>query len=1015
MKAVCVSALLALCFLPPVCAQRQMIVFDHFNEDGGLPNNSINQIYQDRDGILWMPSFDGLVRYDGYTFTSFRRIHADPATLSDNNVRSVAEDHCGRLWVGTIGSGLNVSDRNKQHFHRLTPPQMGRPGVRSKTIRAIIEDPQHNIWIAGDEGLEIIRYEDSVALPGASMQQVAAGINRLGTPVSFHLDDQQRMWVATTRGLAVYGIADSSLLTPDDVPWLPRHDINDIDQAPDGSIWISARKEGPRFYYLGRDDTTFRPFTDIDLLSASRSALFVFDLDGRIWITVFGEQAYGYDFRDSTVFLISSDNSNIPDERFLRAPSVDHQGNIWIPGAGCYRYNYPRGMFQHLHRFGFHQASTAIASFGDEMWFAYRENGIVRHDLKTGAEQLLTTNTPGPSRLTSDHVAAITGLSNGLIAMAGFGSLMLHDPNTGVTTSTFASGTNRSLLEDQRGRLWMGGIRGLYQFTRSGTLLQMYSLPERFGDGRNFVQGIQADHNGHIWFGTSIKGISRLDPESGEITQYLPETTPGLQTDKVIDLAYANRQMWIGTNAGLVRLDIDTGVFTTYGLQHGIANDHITAVLWTPTGLWMTTYGGVSHFDPATERFSNYNVASGLANRTYYPRCKLLGQDGTVYFGGTQGVDYFKPAELRERADDLSVHLVRFSVDQTEIPFTEIIPGQAMDLRHHDDVLEIEFAAREYATPEYVEYAYRITGLSDRWVHLGSARRALIANLKPGDYVFMARARLPHQDWSPGILQIPLRVAPPFWATWWFRLLAISVIVAAVLGYVRFRERKIREREERKKEVERAMIDLERRALLAQMNPHFIFNAMNSIQQFVAARDIEGALKYLSKFSRLLRFVLSISRENKITLIDEITMIQDYLELERMRFPDKFEYTVDIDQSLDVHTLEIPPFLIQPQVENAIRHGLMNKGVDGRLLVAIERQNGHLKVTVEDNGIGREAARQLRAQSSFNRRSQGLSIVEERLRHINQNNIPHNLQITDLYHPDRTPRGTRVEIFVELD
>ncbi|MDX1407884.1 MAG: histidine kinase, partial [Saprospiraceae bacterium] len=739
------------------------------------------------------------------------------------------------------------------------------------------------------------------------------------SPVAFHLDDQQRMWIATTRGLAVYHIPDSTLLTPDDASWLPRYDINDIDQAPDGTIWISARKSGPRFYYLRKDTEQFHPFPQISPLSASRSALFTFDLDGRMWVAVFGEQAYGYDFRDSTVFLVSSDNSNIPDERFLRAPTVDHQGNIWIPGAGCYRYNYPRGIFHHLHSFDFHQSNTAIASFDDMMWFGYREHGIVRHDIHTGAEQRLTTGSPDPSRLTSDHVAAILRLSNGLVAMAGFGSLMLHDPESGITRSIPATGTNRSLYEDSRGLLWLGGIRGLYQFTLTGTLQHLFSLPARFGDTRNFVQGIQEDHNGHIWFGTSIKGICRLDPGSGEILQFLPETTPGLHTDKVIDLAYANRQLWIGTNAGLVRLDIETGTFTTFSLEHGIANDHITALLWTPAGLWMSTYGGISHFDPATERFTNYNVASGLANRTYYPRCKLLKEDGTVYFGGTQGVDYFKPSELRERPDDLSVHLVRFSVDQVEVPSAEIRPGQVMAFNHNDDVLEIEFAAREYSTPEYVEYAYRIEGLSERWVNLGSARSALIANLKPGDYTFMARARLPYQDWSPRALQIPMRVAPPFWATWWFRLLATVAIVSAVGFYIRFRERKIRLREERKKEVERAMIDLERRALLAQMNPHFIFNAMNSIQQFVAARDIEGALKYLSKFSRLLRFVLSISRENKITLIDEITMIQDYLELERMRFPDKFEYTVDIDGSLDVHTLEIPPFLIQPQVENAIR------------------------------------------------------------------------------------------------
>ena len=225
----------------------------------------------------------------------------------------------------------------------------------------------------------------------------------------------------------------------------------------------------------------------------------------------------------------------------------------------------------------------------------------------------------------------------------------------------------------------------------------------------------------------------------------------------------------------------------------------------------------------------------------------------------------------------------------------------------------------------------------------------------------------------------------------------------------------VENRQKKESDISRQIMELEKRALQAQMNPHFIYNSMNSIQQFIIVHDVEGAMKYLTRFSRILRTVLNMSAQSRIPLYEEIKLIEDYLELENMRFPDKFTYEIIVAPELNIHSAEIPPFFIQPQVENAIRHGLLKKSTSGHLSVEIKKDGESLLIIVEDNGIGRVASQQLKYADAKTHVSKGLSIVEERLRHMHSTNGHQPFKITDLYDPAKQPLGTRVEITLPMD
>jgi sensor histidine kinase YesM len=184
--------------------------------------------------------------------------------------------------------------------------------------------------------------------------------------------------------------------------------------------------------------------------------------------------------------------------------------------------------------------------------------------------------------------------------------------------------------------------------------------------------------------------------------------------------------------------------------------------------------------------------------------------------------------------------------------------------------------------------------------------------MKPGNYIFHAKATSIDGIDSAEELVIPIRVIPPFYSTVWFRILASCAFFGLIIGYFKYREHTIKEKDKKEAEINHKLNELEKRALQAQMNPHFIYNSMNSIQQFMLAHDVEGAMKYLTRFSRILRTVLNMSAENRIPLSDEIKLIEDYLELENMRFPDKFDYDIKISPDINIHSIEIPPSLFNP-------------------------------------------------------------------------------------------------------
>lgn len=1002
-------------------AQPDIIRFQRLTDEEGLPNNLFREVIQDHQGVLWMAGLNGVASYDGYNVKSFRHSHIDSTSISGNNITAIFEDSKGRLWLGVKGYGINVSDDAKSVFKQIGFP-LGQTDMMLMTVTDLAEDTTGGIWVATNMGPFIIR-EDKNQFVLESFTTVfghlfpdhtSKNLNALKT------DRHGHIWMGTTSGLYRFDPFKNILHSPKDFQGLPASEVQDIEIDREGKLWISCAQEGPRLYFTTLESMLFKPMNKIPFLSSGREIQFTFDLDNRMWALVFGEQAYGFDFRDSTLFLQTRSNSDISHERFFRTPFVDHSGNTWLPCEGFYIYPYPKGINTYLHPFAFHQSNSCIYGTEDDLWFAYREKGIVRLDQTTGEVVHYSSEGQQGLHIPVDHVQDILKLRNGNYIIVGFSNIAVMNPEGLVIRSHSVNGTNRAAYQDSEGRIWIGGYHGLYLFSETNGVLDTIQ-PSSAQAGGVFIQTIVEDSKGRMWFASDVHGLCMYDPKTEEVRQFIPTEgdTLSFPSLTVLDIVLGqNDLLWAATDVALVRFDLHSFAITSYDRSDGLGNDFISAVVCADNGwIWMSTHSGISAFDPVREQFVNYGRHDGLSNFSYYSRSSYYSDSGVLYFGGKNGVDYFHPDSLRDNPTAPKMFLSSLTINNDRIiggySLKDFTAG--LELSYTDKLLEFEFAGLHFAAQEDVRYMYRMEGIHDDWIDLGQQRTVLFSGLRPGKYVFHAKAITGDQIWSEEELMIPITISPPFYATTWFRIIITLILLGLLYTIINARERSIKRKDKAEAEVNRKIVELERRALQAQMNPHFIYNSMNSIQQFMIIHDIEGAMKYLTKFSRILRTVLNISAQNRIPLADEITLIKDYLELENMRFPNKFTYDIQVSPDINIHAVDIPPFFIQPQVENAIRHGLLKKSSQGHLSIAITSDEGHLYIIVEDNGIGREASRKTKFNDTIVNESKGLAIVKERLSHLSPTNGFTPFKIIDLYTLDHTPAGTRVEIILPID
>lgn len=501
---------------------------------------------------------------------------------------------------------------------------------------------------------------------------------------------------------------------------------------------------------------------------------------------------------------------------------------------------------------------------------------------------------------------------------------------------------------------YIGTLNGLYLVKKDRS--QVYAgAPVPFLQKR--ISSITGSKDGTLWIASYDAGI--IGYKNGRVTAAV-NTSHGLTSNICRNLFSDNNILWVCTDKGLNKVDLQKPGYpvTRYTADDGLGSDVINTVFADGSTIYVGTASGMSIFDEAKT-----NVTDGC--RLYLLAVMNSGKD---------------------RIKDTSDLIVPYS----------------------DKQIRFEFAAISYRSAGHITYQYRLNGLDGFWRNT-KENFLEYPTLPSGSYMLELKAV---NKFGIDSHKIYLRfiVATPFWQSAWFYAIIIFVFLAITWIFVSLRIRGIRRRQQEKEMLGKRMMEMEHIALQSQMNPHFIFNCLNSIQQYIFDKDIYLANKYITDFANLIRLTLHHSAQSYISLSDEINYLSNYLSLEKLRFKEKMDYSIETDPALDTKTTFIPPMLIQPYVENSIRHGLRPQ-TDGKGHIKIQLlpTGSKLTVCIEDNGIGREKAMQYKTREHIEYQSRGMSLTADRIRLINsihKDNI--QIEVIDLKDDQGQALGTRV-------
>jgi hypothetical protein len=444
--------------------------------------------------------------------------------------------------------------------------------------------------------------------------------------------------------------------------------------------------------------------------------------------------------------------------------------------------------------------------------------------------------------------------------------------------------------------------------------------------------------------------------------------------------------------------------------------------------LWMSAISGIGIFDTKKNESRYLALEEDMltgSNQDYSPCYKL--RNGDFVIGKATGFYTLSPDDVLKETRPPQIVVSNFIVFGKQEKAGEnnilkkIAPGsKEISLNYNENVFSLEFAAIHYGKPEDNRHMYMLEGYDKGWHKAGFDRKISYYNVPPGRYVMKLKASNNRGRWVEQDTDII--ISPAWWNTWWFRIVAAFTVFASFYAIIRSRvqsrfksQLQRSENEKQLSALQHKTTELEMYALRSQMNPHFIFNSLNSINRFILQNNKDLASEYLTKFSKLVRLIFHNSQTALITIDSEMEALQLYLELEALRFDYHFDFNIAIQQDLDISALKVPPLIIQPFVENAIWHGLMHKEEKGHIEIGLIVENDLLVCRIKDDGIGRKKAAELKGNSKNTHKSMGMRITADRIALLQRQKLIHNtIQINDLVLADGSAGGTEIIIKLPL-
>ena len=779
--------------------------FDHLSVENGLSNNSVMCMLQDREGYMWFGTNDGLNKYNGHTFTTFKPNLNDPAhSFQNNQIYHLCEDHTNRLWVATLGGlhevdkqtgrvtphpihAVNADKWNYQHsvyedsqhvlwvstlgglaryepaLHRFTLYPVPQPMASIKTV---FEDPEHRFWVATYEGLYL--FDRATGRFTLVPTLVAAGVAQ-PTFIAFYLDPQQVLWLGTsTTGCGLYRLDLRRQ------PWHlePYHPekapisytfLNSIHSDANGIIWVATTTGLVRINPKTNQVFTYHPDPDAPTGISSNFVQTVYhDRAGTLWVgTDNGIDRQAVNNKPFMTYQArhSHSTANLLENKVV-ALLPDTSGHFWI--------------------------STGFS--------------VYKPATGNGPPPLLPPEKLGATSQFKNFTQAFMPDGSGGIWLGTWTGLYHVDRATGRFDYYPSEVPVEYMSRAPSGEIWVGGFivpnSGIASFNPITHRYHYYKYDPKDPNGlpEQYIHGLLVSRTGDVWIPFRKNGIGRLSAKTGRFTHYQAGPQTGLDNN-AIQTVYEDDAgvIWVGTQqGGLNRFDAQTGRFSAYTTRHGLPSDNITGITNDKAGcLWLSTDKGLCRFNPRTKSVRTYRKTDGLPSNDFL-RNAVFRQPNRLFFGSLNGIVQFNPDSIRDDNRPFPVYITELRV----LDKPRLLTDSVITLRYDENFLSFEFAALSYTHPEQNQYAYQLVGVDKNWVQNGNRYVANYTSLSPGHYTFRVKAANSDGIWNRKEASVQLVIRPPWWATWWAYSLYALLVGGAIWAYIRFYTNRIRQQQE---------------------------------------------------------------------------------------------------------------------------------------------------------------------------------------------------------------------------
>jgi ligand-binding sensor domain-containing protein len=967
----------------PFKQKAQQYNFKNYSVESGLPYVQIFAMFQDSKGNLWSGGYGGASKFNGKTFKNYSPKNG----LANHYVNAIIEDQFHLMTVGTI-NGLSVIDKVKGRVENYYMED----GLPSNNVTSFCLDPLMGLWTGTNNGLCIWNGKQVLPVPYFKNVNITCLL----------YTEKYGVIIGTDKGLYSQGQNQENFnVLIDSVNITSISYVNDkIYAGSDNGLHLMDLKNRTKNVFHINNGLIDESITSV-----------LCEKNGTIWI---GSKTGLVSFNGKEFFYynIGFDNNS----NHIRSLLMDYEGNLWIgTHGGLYKY---RGkgftVYDRQHGLGSAFIYQIIRDVNHNLWFSTENNGVYK--FSNG----FFKNYSAKQGLASNLVYAILPQDDGSVWFGGDKGISIIK-NEVIQNSPFGSSFKQEtpincFYRDSKNNIWVGGQNGLCSMSRNGNSynIKYYKLPAKSVEKDGYqVWSIIEDQRGDIWAGTYLAGIFKL--EGDQFKQQSISSPEEVTT--AFDLCKDNYgNLYAATLNGLLMFNPEKHSYKFISEKDGLSSELVYAIGITKDNkyLWAGTNQGVNRIDVKKLQYdfidiTKFGKEDGFTGVESNSHGIYEDSDSSIWFGTVNGLIKYSPKEFIEN-DNLS----KTSITNIKLGYEDTLLASGSVLPYSLNNISFYFDGICLTSPEKVLYTYKLEGYDKDWSPNTDVNNTKYDNLPPGKYTFKVKSCNNEGIWNIEPVVFLFTIKTPFYKTWWFILFCLIAISGIVILIFRLRVRQIKKKQQAEFEHLVEVSKAELTALRAQMNPHFVFNALNSIQHYILNSKGDEAVKYLSKFAKLIRLILSNSEKQIVTINEDLEALKLYLELERMRFDNKFDYAIHIESSIDGDYDEIPPMLIQPYLENAILHGINPKDGDGHIDISMAIVNQFIKISIRDDGIGREKSTSVQSlQPAARHKSLGMKITKDRVRILNtihQSNL--NVNIIDLYNEKNQPAGTQVDLFI---